>query len=672
MVKPWLAKKLKRQQITRHNQYHDKGTIPSVKRQRKESPQAGTSGLVQLPKGQKRKQSDNETLFRTPAKKKEAEGKDRDKADSASVSDSNVNTTSRQARALALANLVRKQAGRPSRSRAKVSPSKRAGAGSPQELKTLHREIDTPTLTPPTTPRSLLKSSPSVFLSPRLSRAFRFTFTVNDALGTPSIRGSPGRQNARMNNAIFAQSRTLSTLPHRRPEWIKEGSVNTVAMYKVFDEMSYKHNDYTPHEYNLAKDLVAIRFVGHPLDRPKDIRSRPFYLEWVTPDGQPPPTLLKQKRVVMRVTYECLGYEEDSSINLNLDDENESSKEVENARNSTIKKTTERSRELTQLYEKENFPDHHKPKAAQIDSMVANARKHERLESDPLRAIQVFAKHNPDLVFCYEYEPSLPKPRFQLGIKNPYCLQVLLLYGCRYGLGFDSSYRNKNENRAPLTFLTTVDDNQRMLPGPVFLSGDVTSETLTTFLSEVKILVEKMAKMIAKDHSVIDSAINQFESDLVREAKHVRKKKQWRPLFLMIDKCRPEVNAIRAVWPDMCIRLCQFHAILRWDSDITGEAAQARPHLSNRQKYLLLWAFRNLQRARTQEEFGSQHVTFIQLLARITQDNRDLYYSSKIEMWTDIGLPAGESRDQISTNNFTERAFKLFDDIFLQGWANKS
>jgi hypothetical protein len=43
------------------------------------------------------------------------------------------------------------------------------------------------------------------------------------------------------------------------------------------------------------------------------------------------------------------------------------------------------------------------------------------------------------------------------------------------------------------------------------------------------------------------------------------------------------------------------------------------------------------------------------------------------DLWTDIGLPEGRNRDGIlSTNNWTERAFKTFDQIFLGGRANKS
>lgn len=35
----------------------------------------------------------------------------------------------------------------------------------------------------------------------------------------------------------------------------------------------------------------------------------------------------------------------------------------------------------------------------------------------------------------------------------------------------------------------------------------------------------------------------------------------WCPLFFMIDKSRAELNAILTVWPNMCVRICQFHVV---------------------------------------------------------------------------------------------------------------
>ncbi|THU83024.1 hypothetical protein K435DRAFT_690313, partial [Dendrothele bispora CBS 962.96] len=275
--------------------------------------------------------------------------------------------------------------------------------------------------------------------------------------------------------------------------------------------------------------------------------------------------------------------------------------------------------------------------------------------------------------------------KFTVGIKTGYCLQNMILYARINGLGFDSSYRNKNENRALVTFLVTVDQYKRMLPGPVFVSGDVKRDTLSGFLQEVKQLVEEMAARIVEDPSIIDSAHHANEVAMLTEATIiVQGSDGWQPLFFMIDKCLPEVGAILLVWPKMTICLCQFHviqAILRWQTD--SGTSEVKPKLSRPAKYLILWAFRQLQRARNEEAWKREVELFRQRLRKIVSKTnayhiiRDYFEKNWFcgewrDLWADIGLPPGHNRDNISTNNFTERAFKLFDEIFLENRANKS
>ncbi|KAJ7700157.1 hypothetical protein B0H17DRAFT_1048833 [Mycena rosella] len=43
-----------------------------------------------------------------------------------------------------------------------------------------------------------------------------------------------------------------------------------------------------------------------------------------------------------------------------------------------------------------------------------------------------------------------------------------------------------------------------------------------------------------------------------------------------------------------------------------------------------------------------------------------------VEHWTDMGLPPGSNRDgMLSINNWTERAFKTFNQVFLGNQNNK-
>jgi hypothetical protein len=58
-----------------------------------------------------------------------------------------------------------------------------------------------------------------------------------------------------------------------------------------------------------------------------------------------------------------------------------------------------------------------------------------------------------------------PPSKFATGIKSVHALQSILLWAFINGTGLDSCWRHKNENRAPVTFITTIDQNNRILPG---------------------------------------------------------------------------------------------------------------------------------------------------------------------------------------------------------------
>ncbi|KAJ7109222.1 hypothetical protein C8R44DRAFT_884294 [Mycena epipterygia] len=281
--------------------------------------------------------------------------------------------------------------------------------------------------------------------------------------------------------------------------------------------------------------------------------------------------------------------------------------------------------------------------ATQVNNVVNNARRKERLLSDPLLSIGVFAEQNPDKIFGYSppnYETDPPR-EFRTGIRHPYGTQVMLLWAWLYGVGHDATYRHMNENRAPLTVMITLDPQGRMVPGFAYLSGDTTTETQIMFLRETKKLVEKMAE------------------DLVN------------------------------VFPLVCIRVCQFHvmqAILRWQRDHApaGER-QTRPALDNKRKHQLLYAVREIQRcrdpARWQEYLDQfrRHLDIIAQGSRTSSQTLWDYFEANWfcdewrEHWTDMGLPIGQNRDgMLSTNNWTERAFKTFNQVFLGNRNNKS
>ncbi|KAJ7020794.1 hypothetical protein C8F04DRAFT_1316584 [Mycena alexandri] len=161
-------------------------------------------------------------------------------------------------------------------------------------------------------------------------------------------------------------------------------------------------------------------------------------------------------------------------------------------------------RRLLHLFDEDETPSYRRPDATQVNNIVNNARRKERLLSDPLLSIGAFAELNPDKVFRYtepNYETDPPR-EFSTGIHHPYGTQVMLLLAWVNGVGLDSTYRHMNENRAPLTIMVTLDEKSRMVPGFAYLSSDTTIETQVTLLKETKKLVEKMARdLVEGQHS---------------------------------------------------------------------------------------------------------------------------------------------------------------------------
>ncbi|CAD7060451.1 unnamed protein product [Tilletia caries] len=273
------------------------------------------------------------------------------------------------------------------------------------------------------------------------------------------------------------------------------------------------------------------------------------------------------------------------------------------------------------------FPDFRIPKAKKIDAVMKGIRSSKRLHSDPFAAVSMFVKRNPSLVFGFER------------------LQKHLVH-------IDSSWRNKNENRAPLTFVTITNHVNHMVP-------------------------YDLAEM------------EQKEPLLLKHALQIQAAQAWSPAGVMIDKCLAELNAIKEVWPEVQVRICQFHAIqavCRWqtDSGISGARAKKIPAINKIDKLVICSAFREAQRCRTAEEWPEHQKKFETAVNKILKKysssarsavnsyfNTNWWQSVWRDITTDIGLQEGQTRDDANTNNTIERAFKTFDEIFLSCRVNK-
>ncbi|KAJ7078643.1 hypothetical protein C8R44DRAFT_754809 [Mycena epipterygia] len=653
-----------------------------------------------------------------------------------------------------------------------------------------------PTVSPTKKTKSKTKAKQ---YSPRKSTALRFLLQQPAHLA-PLSPENVRLQSRRQRSSTNAPRLTLNRVKRSAAEgWEDVGNADTTLIYKVFELWK---NDYHPHEYSTAPS-IKIWYFGHPLDRPQDIRARPFIITWDTEDGEPPEGLdVTKDAPIFRVHLDCpgncrhgrstsqsankkkkpnepgekLSYDfkdfdgDDEYIDMESDSDaksaglgSESEEDIGLNRQldkAAIKKKKQKAekgakkgeklcsvqlhaevrasnlstvhfyqkhkhpqarpeylemsayirqcimecatypdmtpssikRRLLHVYVEQETPKHRTATAAQVDSAVQNIRRKERLLNDPLRAIGVFAEANPDKIFHFsppDYSTD-PPSNFATGITNPYAVQALLLEAGENGAGLDECWRNMNQNRAPITLMTTINRNERMLPGPTYLSSTVNTETQVEFLTHVKGLVEKMAYDLVHGLAEVDPAFKEDRERLLAEArKTLDSPTGWRPAFIIIDKFRPSRLAIRQVFPGLLIRICQFHviqAIFRWDRD-NGDRMepQQRPSLSVARRHLLIHAVREIQRCRNPARWNEYVNRFRARVVRLTEGSATSsqtimrYFEANWfcdewrDYWTDIGLPAGANRDgMLNTNNWTERAFKTFHQVFLCNRANKS
>ncbi|KAE8221862.1 hypothetical protein CF319_g4848 [Tilletia indica] len=177
-----------------------------------------------------------------------------------------------------------------------------------------------------------------------------------------------------------------------------------------------------------------------------------------------------------------------------------------------------------------------------------------------------------------------------------------------------------------------------------------------------------------------------FSEILVLNARKIAEAEAWRPASVTIDKCRAELNAINSVWSGVQVRICQFHimqAICRWDTETKSSTARP-PGIARQDKAVVCTAFREAQRCRSLDDWSKALQAFE---ARI-KDGLKGYGAAIVDQvlkyfatnwwstpWhnlvTDIGLHAGQTRDEINTSNTMQRAFKTFDEIFLACRVNK-
>ncbi|KAI0705560.1 hypothetical protein C8Q76DRAFT_819788 [Earliella scabrosa] len=351
-------------------------------------------------------------------------------------------------------------------------------------------------------------------------------------------------------------------------------------------------------------------------------------------------------------------------------------------------------------------PLHRRPRGKQIGNMLKmpaisiahtgelTRRQWMRSSTDDGRS---YTQHNPKL-------PDALSP-FTIALTDDFSMDSLILHGATRGWALDSSWRNKNENRAAVTFLIAVNAEGHAVPGAVFLSANTRSDTLQKFLLATKQKLLTRAITITKGTGKVESRPPADLAVLIQNAQRMVDS-DYTTSHFMIDKCQAELDAIRKVYPGRRVRLCQFHvvqAITRFDCDNGDRGAPMRIGVEIKAK--IIYHFRILQRCRNELDWEASLHTFLSQVERAIMTQRtapknsdppavtppdevtryraqyefvrayfinNWFTAEWIETFTDMGLPADGTRDGTwNTNNFIERSFQTFDQIFLESRKNK-
>lgn len=289
--------------------------------------------------------------------------------------------------------------------------------------------------------------------------------------------------------------------------------------------------------------------------------------------------------------------------------------------------------------------------------------------------------------------------RFEIIIAPDFGLDTAILHSTRRGLFMDSSWRNKNAYRCPVTMISTMDDFHRMVPSQsrlgfakapahpplvaVMVSNHIDSQTYTTLLREVRDAVYRRAEGFYEgQHDSCTFPDYDPEVWNVCIMDIVQQDGEYSPPLFMIDSDDAERNAIESVFPRTVIRVCQFHfmqGIRGTCMEMFGRSdgaessiqavfacvrrAQRCPHDSRWPEYL-----QKLGRDVTEiaDDEGETWDHFRKYLHKTWFAPRWLRYV------IDFGMPPDQTRDGAwSTNNYAEVAWKIFDKVFLNGRANR-
>ena len=260
----------------------------------------------------------------------------------------------------------------------------------------------------------------------------------------------------------------------------------------------------------------------------------------------------------------------------------------------------------------------------------------------------------------------------------------------------DSSWRNKNALRCPVTILSTVNEFHRMVPGAssfafrfyahqcqivaVMVSQHADAEAYEFLLESVRSAVHSRIESLL-DGRAKSRYPKQYHDKLLDLCTQVQED-EYTPQFMMIDGDDAERLAIERVFPGLPFRACQFHFMQACRSK--ARSAFGRSQAGEAKTAAFLKALRRCQRCPIEDEWLSHYARLRHEINDIAQDQGQaskmlsdyldrVWFSNRWRSHTvDFGIPAHLTRDgPWSTNNYAEAAFRTFDRVFLSCRVNK-
>ncbi|ORX40924.1 hypothetical protein BD324DRAFT_647829 [Kockovaella imperatae] len=333
-------------------------------------------------------------------------------------------------------------------------------------------------------------------------------------------------------------------------------------------------------------------------------------------------------------------------------------------------------------YVVENLP-HRRATRRTIQQALKTAQDRLHLDKDPLVAIQIMAESSPSSFLQCRYpdlrgdDPTASEieksDRFECVVAPPHALDMAILHSLEGGLGLDSSFRHKNDDRCPLTLLVVVNEAHHMEPVAAMVSNYHDHEAYRWLLHGFRKAIEARAKLLLKGK--VTTTIPDEEGPRATLLRNCR--------IIVEDGDDAERKAIRQEWPFVAIRMCQFHFI----QAVRGRLQRifGRRERGGWISEQILDAIRRAQRCDYRTKWPEYYEALKQEVLQLCGHDLEAwnhlhqYFHREwfSERWLmsviDMGLPPFiDNRDgPWSTNNFVEAAFRVFDKVFLACRINR-